>query len=95
MTAYAVYAHSPRSPRWELQEVCDSPEPAGRFADTLVQSPYAEAAVYDVDAAEAVEWDEAIVVPYEDRASVVDALPGAYAAPISARFMRPGYVEVL
>ena len=94
MTVYAVYAHSPRSPRWELQEVCDSPDGAERLADTVVQSPHAEAAVYDVGAAEAIEWDVAIVVPYEERASVVDVLPDDHAVSYSSRFTRAGYAEV-
>jgi hypothetical protein len=94
MNTYAVYAHSPRSPYWRLQEVCDSQDEAERVADTLVQSPYAEAAAYDVDAAAAVAWDEAIIVPYPDRAGVLDPLPDTYAAPYVARFTRPGYVEV-
>ncbi|MGI8423953.1 MAG: hypothetical protein ACR2NO_07565 [Chloroflexota bacterium] len=94
MTVYAVYAHSPRSPRWELQEVCHSPDAAESFADTVVQSPFAEAAVYDVGAAEAIEWDESIVVPYSDRAGVVDLLPDDHAVAYSARFTRAGYTEV-
>lgn len=94
MTVYAVYAHSPRNPRWELQEVCDLSAAAERFADTLVQSPYAKAASYDVEAAEAIEWDEAIVVPCADREDVADPLPDDHMAAYTARFTRPGYAEV-
>jgi len=79
---------------WKLQEICDRSEDAERFADPLVQSTHAEAAAYDVEAARAIGWDEAIVVPHTDRASVLDSLPDNRVAPISARFMRPGYVEV-
>ena len=94
MTAYAIYAHSPRSPQWQLQEVCDSPDEAERFADTIVQSPYAEAAAYDVEAAASVDWDEAIVVEYPDRDGIYDPLPDDQLVAYTARFIRPGYAEV-
>jgi hypothetical protein len=94
MTVYAVYAHSPRSPRWHPQEIFESPDQAERFADNLVHSPHAEEAAYDVAAAEAIAWDEAIVIPFPDRAGVVDPLPDDHVVPYSARFTRPGYAEV-
>ena len=94
MSIHAVYAHSPRSPLWELQEVCDSQEEAEQYSDALVQSPHAEAAVYDAAAAELIEWDEAIIVPYPDRVSVVNPLSDDHAVAYSARFTRAGYTEV-
>jgi hypothetical protein len=94
-TRYAVYAHAPYDPTWRLLGIEPTQAAAERFADGLLQSEHVARAGYDREAAAAVAWDEAIVVPYDENEDVPDPLPDDRVATISARLIRANYVSVV